>query len=55
MTMNELFWFNGEYMTPMALVVCTMACMLICLMLANAGTIAQWLKVTVSKVVTFLF
>ena len=53
--MKELFFTNGEFISPLALVACTMGSMLFCLMLANAGTITQWLKVTVSKVVTFLF
>jgi hypothetical protein len=44
-------WMNGEYITPMALVLCVLGFFAIILLLVNAGSIGQWAKLTGTKLI----
>ena len=53
--MNNLFYMNGEVISPLALIACTMGIICFCILLANAPDIFRWLKTNAVKAVTYFF
>ena len=53
--MNNLFYMNGEVISPLALVVCTLGIVLLAVLLANAPDIFRWLKTIAAKTITYFF
>ena len=53
--MKELFYMNGEVISPLALVVCTLGVVLLAVLLANAPDIFRWLKTNAIKTLTYFF